>query len=364
MRELLTLVLGVSSLLSAATPTHVQTFTPESIHFTGAPNYSDEELANAAGLVVGQTYTADDLKQQAQQLLDIGIFEKVSYKFDGGKLNYTVKMSSLAFPIQVSSLPLATDKNLDTLLQAKVPLYRGTLPPQGLLVEAVRRTLEELLVAEGLHVQVATELVEDPATHSTAAIKFSASQQVRVGTLKLEGVSDYLKPQLDLNAKLSGLTFDSERSAAEIERSIMDAYASHGFAAAEVHSVRYGYPVTEEGVIRVPYKVTVKQGHSYRLGSVILARDLPLDPAEVDRLTAARSNFMPESMFLESLVSQVEMQLKGQGYSNCHVALEPHLDEKAGVANYTIEADLGTTDHASATKSRGTNTALQNLMKP
>ncbi len=364
MRKLCTQFLGVVSLLSAAIPTHGQTFTPQSIHFTGAPDYSDAALANVAGLAVGISYTTDELKRQAQQLMDIGIFEKVSYKFDGTKLNYTVKMSSQAFPIQVSSLPLEVGKDVDALLKANIPLYRGTLPPQGLLVEAVRRTLEELLAGEGVHAQVATELVEDPATHNTGAIKFIiASQPVRIGTLKLEGVADFLKPQLDLNAKLSDLTFDSERSTADVERSVMDAYAAHGFAAAEVHAVRYGFPVTEEGVIRVPYKVTVKQGRSYRLGTVTLAPNLPLDPAEVDRLMASRTNFIPDNLFLESLITQVEMKLKGQGYLNCHVALEPKLDENAGVANYMIEADLGATDHSGLMKAEGANGALKNLMR-
>jgi len=364
MRELCTLLVGVVSLLSAAIPTHEQTFTPQSIHFIGAPDYSDEALANAAGLAVGTKYTADELKHQAQQLMDIGIFDKVSYKFDGAKLNYTVQMSPEAYPIQVSSLPLEVGTDVDALLRAKIPLYHGTLPPQGLLVEAVRRTLEEMLAGEGVHAQVATGLIEDPATHDTAAIKFIlASQPARLGTLTLEGVSDSLKPQLDLNAKLSGLTFDSERSSAEIEKSVVDAYAVHGFAAAEVHAVRYGFPVTEEGVVRVPFKVTVKQGRSYRLGTVTLAPDIHLDPAEVDKLMSTRTNFMPENLFLESLVAQVETRLKGQGYLNCHVALEPKLDEEAGVANYLIEANLGATEHSGLMKAESANGALKNLLR-
>jgi outer membrane protein assembly factor BamA len=365
MLNLSTLLLGVVWLLPAAIPTHEQTFTPQSIHFTGASDYTDDELTSAAGLMVGQTYTSDDLKRQAQQLMDIGIFDKISYKFDGDKLNYTVKMSSQAFPIQVSNLPLQAGKGLEAQLQAKVPLYRGTLPAQGLLLEAVRRTLEELLVGVGVHAQVGTELVEDSATHTTAAIRFSiVSQPVRVGTVKLEGVSDFLRPQIELNAKLSDVPFDSERSAADIERRIMDAYAGYGFAAAQVHAVRYGFPVTADGAIRVPYKVTVKEGRSYRLGTVALAGNLPLDPVEVDRLMASRTSFMPENLFLGSLVSQVEMELKGQGYLNCRVALDPHLDEKAGVANYTVEADLGQTERVDLVKSAGTKTALQNLMRP
>src|SRR5271168_804558 len=89
-------------------------------------NYSDVELADAGGLEIGQSYTADDLTHHAQQLLDIGIFDKVSYKFDSGKLTYTVKMSPQTFPIQLSNLPLDAGESLEAKLHARIPLYHGT----------------------------------------------------------------------------------------------------------------------------------------------------------------------------------------------------------------------------------------------
>lgn len=339
--------LGVITLLSVATLCHGQSFTPQSIHFTGADDYSDVELANAAGLKVGQSYTTEDLNRHAQQLLDTGLFEKISYKFDGVKLNYTVKAKPQALPMQVNNLPLETGADLDARLRAKVPLYRGALPAQGAMVENVRHLLEEMLAAEGLHAHVAATLVQDSDAQGPSAVRFSIdSNAVKTGTLKLEGVSDFLKPELERNKTLTDVPFDTEKSAGEIERNILAIYAGHGFAAAQVQVVRYGYPIVDEGVIRVPYKVTVKEGRAYRLGAVKLAQDLPIDPAEVDRLMAARSTFMPESMFVANLISQVEFRLKGQGYLNCRVTLEPQLDEKEGVVNYTIQADLGSSNRA------------------
>lgn len=363
MRDRCTLVLGVVSLLAAVAPCHGQSFTPQTIHFVGAPTYSDLELANAAGLKVGQNYSADELNRHAQQLLDIGIFDKVSYKFDGVKLTYTVKTSAQAYPIVIGNLPIEVGKDFDARLHAKVPLYQGTVPPQGLLLEAIRRTLEDMLVVEGVRAQVGAELVQDAATHAPAAVKFSIqSQPVKIGSLKLEGVSDFLRPQLEREKSLADIPFDSEQSEAAIEKIIGAIYAGHGFAAAQIQAVRYGYPVVEEGAIRVPYKVSVKEGHTYRLGTVALARELPIDPAEVDRLMALRSTFMPESMFVENLVSQVEMKLKGQGYLNCRVSLATRLDEAAGVANYTIDADLGSASQAPASKSETASGGLQNLL--
>jgi len=363
MRNRYSLLLGVVSLLAAATPSHGQSFTPQSIHFVGAPTYSDLELANAAGLKVGQSYSADELNRRAQQLLDIGIFDKVAYKFDGSKLTYSVRTNSQTYPIEIGNLPLEVGKDFDARLHAKVPLYQGTVPAQGLLLEAIRRSLEDMLVPEGVRAQVAAELVSDPITHTPAAVKFSIdSQPVKVGALKFEGVSDFLRPQLEKDKTLADIPFDAANASAQIERTITDIYAGHGFAAAQVHAVRYGYPVLEDGSIRVPYKVTVQEGRAYRLGTVTLSHDLPIDPAEIDRLMALRSSFMPESMFVENLVSQIEMKLKGQGYLNCHVTLETHLDENAGVANYKVVADLGTAGQPGSLKPETASGGLQNLM--
>lgn len=333
-------------LLSAAALCHAQ-LVPASIRFTGATGYGDAELAAAVDLKVGQGYTSDDLNHRAQQLLDTGLFDKVAYNFKDGKLTFTVKMSAQTYPIQVSSLPLETGVDLNDRLRARVPLYHGTVPPQGSMVEGIRHFCEEMLLAEGVRAHVGATLVEDPATHNAAVMRFSIdSNPVKVGTLKLEGVSAFLRPELDKAKVLTDVSYDSDQTAAVIEHSIMAVYFGHGFAAAQVHAVRYGYPVTDEGVIRVPYKVTVEEGRAYRLGTVKLQDGLPIDPAEVDKLMAERSTFMPESMFVKNLVSQVEFRLKGQGYLNCRVSLEPQLDDSAGVVNYTVEADLGPSNRA------------------
>ncbi len=342
MRNPSALFLGFVSLLFAAPASHGQTFTPQSIHFNGAGDYSDAELADAAGVKIEQGYTSAELNRHAQQLLDTGLFEKIAYKFDGAKLTYTVKMSTQALPIQVTNLPIAVGKDLDDRLRSQVPLYRGTVPPAGSLLEDVRRQFEEMLAAESVRAHVAAELIEDPATHTAAAVRFSIdSNQVKIGSLKLEGVSDFLKPEFTRVKFLADVPFDAESSEGEIERTILAIYAGHGFAAAKVHAVRYGYPILDEGSIRVPYKVTVEEGHAYRLGTVTMAHNIPIDPVEIDRLMASRSSYMPEITFIKSLVSQVEMHLKGQGYSNCRVSLVPKLDESAGVANYTVAVDLG-----------------------
>ena len=364
MHSICVLLFGVVALAPASTQSHTQSFTPEAIHFTGADGYTDEDLTTAAGLALGQTYTADDLNRHAKELLDIGIFDKIAYKFDGGNLTYTVKMSSQMLPIQLGNLPLEGGAGLDEKLHARVPLYHSAVPAGGLLLEAIRQTLEELLAGIDVHAQVASEVVEDPSTHNPTAVKFSiASQPVRIGSLKLEGVSDYLRPQIEQTLKLADMPYDAEHSASTIEQTIIDSYALHGFAGAQVHAVRYGYPTVEEGVIRIPYKVTVKEGHSYRLGTVTLAHDLPIDPAEVDRLMATRSTFMPENLFLGSLVSQLETRLKGQGYLNSHVILDAQLNEASGVANYTIKADLGNVEHVNLVKSATVSGGLQNLIR-
>src|ERR1700722_4308707 len=241
MRDRCTFLLGVVSLLSVASPCHGQSFTPQSIHFSGAPAYSDVELANSVGLKTGQSYSSDELKWYAKRLMDIGIFDKVAYKFDGEKLTYTVNLSAQVYPIQIGSLPLAFTGDLDSRLRTKVPLYQGSVPQSGTLLDGVRHEFEEMLALEGVHSNVSAEVVEDPATHSASAVRFNvAGHAVKIGTLMFEGVSEFLKPELDHDTALTELPFDGERSTGELERDIQAIYAGHGFAAAQVHAVRYG----------------------------------------------------------------------------------------------------------------------------
>ncbi|MGB6686759.1 MAG: POTRA domain-containing protein [Terracidiphilus sp.] len=325
-----------------------------SIHFEGAPDYSDAELMSAAGLKEGQSYSSDELQQRAKELIDTGIFEKVDYKFEGSKLNYSLSLVEESYPVIFGNVPLEKGPALDARIHQRVPLYHGKVPAEGTLLEGVRRALEAILAGEGVHAHVIATPVGDGTTHNVIAIRFSIdAPAVRIGSVRFDGVSDWIRPQLQGIVVRAGLTYDSAKSVDEIERQVADFYIDHGFAAVQVRASRSDRPSFADGAIRVPFTVTVKEGRPYRLGTVQISPEIPIDGAEIGRLMAARATTIPESTFIGTLVSQLQSLLKAKGYLDCRVIPQPELQDAAGVVNYVVSADLGTLYRLEYVKSAG-----------
>ncbi len=175
----------------AALPAMGQKFLPKSIQFKGAPEYSDQELLAAAGLQKGMVLTYAEMNDHSKQLLDSGVFDTLSFKFDGQDLIFQLTPSTNLLPIRLENLPLISGKDLESRLHEKVPLFHGKVPSDGALTEGVRAQLEAMLAAQGIKVPVIVTPVGDPKHHNkVAAIGFSITAiPVLVGPVHLQGTS-------------------------------------------------------------------------------------------------------------------------------------------------------------------------------
>src|SRR5208282_1076175 len=134
----LLLLLTTTVLFAASLPADAQKFLPKSIQFKGDPEYSDQELLAAAGLKKGTVLNVAEMKDHSQKLMDTGVFDTLSFKFDGQDLIYTLVLSTTLYPVRLENLPLAPGKELDAKLHDRFPLYHGKVPADGGLLEGVR----------------------------------------------------------------------------------------------------------------------------------------------------------------------------------------------------------------------------------
>ncbi len=101
-----------------------QLLKPQSVRFDGTQEYSPDELSAVTGVKKGATYTADFLAQGAQKLMASGVFEKVSYKFDGADLIYLLSDSPDLYPVIIDrNLPLDPAQNPDARTLARAFLF-------------------------------------------------------------------------------------------------------------------------------------------------------------------------------------------------------------------------------------------------
>ena len=340
-----------------------QLLKPQTIRFEGLNAFSADELLGIAGVTKGQTYTSDFLNETAQKLMATGAFEKVGFKFDGIDLTFLIRESSDLYPVTVENLPIETGAPLDARLHQLIPLYHGKVPSEGTLLDDVRNALQKMLKDEGLDAKVTFIPAGDNANKKATAIKFRIeSPAVEVGDIQLSGVSDSMLPAVNQAIKLVASSFDARASQKSLAEQVASVYRFNGYAAATVQAAPAGKPTLVEGSIRVPFTVSVNEGRAYKLGTVQLASGLPLNSAEVDKLSTAFERDKGSANYLRAMVGAVNMRLKGKGYLDCKVTPNAFIDESAGVVNYTIDAVTGPQYHLGLLKFDNVSDSLRSLL--
>jgi hypothetical protein len=140
------------------------------------------------GLKPGAVYTAEEMNDHSKLLMDTGLFDNLTYKFDGVDLIFNLIPTTELYPIRVENLPLNTEPELDAKLHDRFPLYHGKVPAEGTELENVRCAFEELLATQGIKATVTAIPFGLAGTRKISAMNFSvAAPPVRVGSIQLQG---------------------------------------------------------------------------------------------------------------------------------------------------------------------------------
>ncbi|MFZ1086384.1 MAG: hypothetical protein WAN35_15590 [Terracidiphilus sp.] len=357
---------AVFLLLSGSGLAAQEKFTPKTIQFKGAPEYSDQELMAAAGLKKGTVLAFAEMKDHSQKLIDTGLFDTLSFKFDGVDLVYTLVPSTTLYPIHLDNLPLTPGKELDAALHDRFPLYHGKVPAEGGLTEQVRQALEEMLAVKGIHASVMAATYADLKLHKITTVTFSiTAPPVRVGAIHLDGVSAALQAQVKHVADHeTGSSFDTDNAEGNLEHAFTLFYSDEGYAAVKVHASRSGDPVATTEAIDIPFSVTVEEGRRYKLGSIYLPSGAPLTIAELNRAAGIESSknekmTIKDGVILRTALLYLNGQYKSKGYMDCLITPHPQFDEASGTVNYSVEIAPGPVYHLAFVKFEGVSDDLR-----
>jgi len=299
MKRTFYLLLTALVYLAAGQPAAAQQkFTPKTIQFKGAPEYSDQELLAAAGLKIGAVLDSAEMSGHSQKLMDSGVFETLAFKFDGVDLVYTLVMHTELYPVRLENLPLTPGKEMDAALHDRIPLYHGKVPAERGLTEQVRQALEEMLAAKGIKANVTATPYTDQKLQTVTAMNYSITDPpVRVGEIHLQGVSPEMQAKVKSVAVRAMKTdYDTENTVGNIERAFVLLYTDEGYAAVKVHAERSDHPIAGSQTIDIPFNVTIEEGRHYNLGSIYLPSGEPLNLTEINKAAGLVTNKVETSL--------------------------------------------------------------------
>ena len=328
-------------------PVMAQKFLPKTIQFKGDPEYSDQELLAAAGLKKGVVLTSAEMNEHSKALMGTGVFDTLAFKFDGEDLVFELTPAEQMFPIRLEKLPISSGAELDEEIHRRFPLYHGKVPAVGTLLDGVKSTLEDLLAAQGIRVQVAATPYGVLGSRKVSAMSFSVvSPALRVGAISFVGVSPALQSRVNRVAEIAAKTaFDSNRAEANLEEAVSTFYVDEGYAAVKVHAARAGAVASTPEAIDIPFTISVEEGKTYKLGSFQLLPNLLFNQARFEAEISTQSELLSRESKLQLARSLLLSRFKSKGYLDCTVILHPVFNDAMGIADYVVEIVPGSIYH-------------------
>ena len=332
------LLLCASASFSAA-----QTYQPKTIQFKGDPEYSTAELLAASGLKKGASYTVAQMNEHTKLLMDSGVFQDISFTFNGQDLVYRIIPATVMFPPRLENLTLPQGKELDDKLRAHFPLYHGKIPTEGTLLDDIRKEFEEELKAKGIQATILAAPYTDMNAGKITAMGFTiTTPEMRVGEIQLEGASAEMAAKARLAAARDiGSTYSDEGSANKLETSLTNFYGELGYLEASARAVPQSTLVSDAQGVHVPFAITVNEGAQYKLAGVQLAPGLLVNQADFDKQSGLHTGEVVSLKKLRDNWAFLTRQYHNKGFMTARIEPIATYDHAQGAVSYSVTAEPG-----------------------
>jgi len=158
---------AVLAVCHAAGQTAPSSFIVAEVHASGSHRYSDAQIAATAGLKQGDPVDRDKLQEISEELAQLGVFSRVNFRFTAKNNRATVNFDLEDAPVaqvMFENFPWFTDQELSEEIRRAVPLFDGTAPRGGSLIDEITAALSSKLASRGIKGNVEHTLVAQPSS--------------------------------------------------------------------------------------------------------------------------------------------------------------------------------------------------------
>ena len=320
-----------------------QTYQPKTIQFKGAGGYTDDELSAVAGLKKGETLTTAQMNDRTKLLMDSGLFQNISFKYNGQDLVFELTPETQLYSLRLENLPVSIGNGLDERLHARAPLFHGKVPAAGSLLDSVQKELQDELAAAGIKATVAVTPYTDLALGKVTAMSFDVTEpEVEVGQIQLQGASaTYGDKAKAVLAKSSGTPYSFDGSVSQLQTNLTNFYGAQGYLEAKIKAVAEPATVVDSDGVHIPFTVTVEEGLQYKLAGVQLAPGFIVSQSDFDKFSGLHPGEVVSLVKLRANWEFLARLYHNHGYIRVNIHPEPAFDRTQGTVSYTVGAEPG-----------------------
>ncbi len=336
-------------LFAATLPAMTQeTYTAGKIVFKHPDPYSQAQLEAVEGIHPGMSFTSKDLDEADQRLVDTGFFASVGATLEG-KTNAASVLFDVT-PLDHAQMLHVSFENfvwlnraeIEDALHAKAPLFLDYLPETSPLLEVFDGALTDALAKKGVTAKVMHDTFEPTLLRPERDISFwIASPAVRVGNVKLEGVSADLVPfiQKSVNA-VAGRAYSGGLPGQTTENRILTPLLDAGYIDASLSDEALAPSISGE-TATIVLTATLHAGEVYRLAGISF-EGTPLLSAESFAASAKLhpGDVASRAQLLETL-APLDAAYRRQGYMDVIIETTPKGDPAIHQVAYTVTVTPG-----------------------
>ncbi len=317
------------------------------IRAEGEKHLTEEQVVSLAQLQIGAQVARSDLQAAADRLVATGLFAKVTYNYTtesgGVAVTYTVAENPL-YPVYFDNIPWFADSELSDAIRKRVPIYDGSLPAAGAMVDEATAAVSELLGSHGLQVTLQHQVLGNPA--GEGEVQEFRIQGASLRIAKLEFSDPALLENKAIRIRLSELQ-GKEFSRATIDlflaEDVRPIYWQQGFLRAKLgpSQIRLSGNPNQKLPEEIPVYVPIAPGPVYHWQGALWSGNSLLSTITLDGLVGLRPGDVANGMQIEGAWDRIREQYGRMGHLDARVEPVAKYDDQAHTVSYAVAIDEG-----------------------
>jgi outer membrane protein assembly factor BamA len=316
------------------------------IRVSGSQQFNETEVARASGLKLNQTIGPAEFKNAADRLAATGAFASVGYKYgpqgSGMFVEFQLEDAPKFLPVRYENFVWMIDKELTEELSKRVPLYHGSLPEGGGIVDQVTEAMTAMLAERGVQGHAQMRLHTAGLNQPVDAVSlFVDGVSLPVRAFEFTGASRIFVPQLqDALRPLLGSNFERGVTSESVTFRLKPLYQDVGMlnvVVDEPTTTLMGGPKSPE----IKVTVNIREGLQYGLGQVHWSGNAVLSESDLLKpINNPAGKIVKYSQFLNG-VRKATDQYANKGYLEAKVSINPTFDDANQIVNYDLHVTEG-----------------------
>lgn len=323
-----------------------QSFSLKKVSSSGSTRFTEADIIKASGLKIGDTVTADDLKQAADRLGQSGAFAQVSYRFNGDAASYAVVDAQQFVPATFENFIWFADADLVQRVHTSVPLFNGTVPLNGTLADQVSAALDSIMKAKGVSGHTAS-MMQGRLAGEIQAMRFQIDEMnVKIGEIRFPGATpDHSALLQKIIKAVAGENYLQSFFKEVVTQNGPTVYGKLGYLKAQFGAAKPVILKDDPAQPVVAIEVPVQEGDQFTFSSANWAGANAIPLAELAKTIALKPGATADTTQIGTAIARAKELYGTKGYMFVQVRSTATLDNEKHTAIFNLNVTEGPLYH-------------------